>query len=79
LRTYNTQFDQASNLLKAIRELSEEDPKFEMYVMLGIWIDCENAWTDLTPNHDRENVEANTAEVQRSTSMGILKTLAVID
>jgi hypothetical protein len=39
LRTYNVQLQQAPNLLKAIRELKNEDPSFEMYVMLGAWID----------------------------------------
>ena len=35
LRTYNLQLPHAANVLKAIRELKEEDPTFEMYVMLG--------------------------------------------
>ena len=40
LRTYNTQqFAHAANLLKAIRELKDEDAGFEMYVMLGTWIE----------------------------------------
>ena len=45
LRTYNVHLDQASNLLEAIHQLKIEDTDFEMYVMLGIWIDCKNAWT----------------------------------
>ena len=35
LRTYNLQLDHAPNVLRAIRELKQEDPTFEMYVMLG--------------------------------------------
>ncbi|MFT6961414.1 MAG: hypothetical protein ACJAWV_001129, partial [Flammeovirgaceae bacterium] len=45
LRTYNVQLQQAPNILKAITELKKEDSSFEMYVMLGAWIDCKNAWT----------------------------------
>ena len=42
IRTYNVQiqFPHASNVLKAITELKKEDPNFEMYVMLGAWMDC---------------------------------------
>ena len=39
LRTYNLQLDQAPNILKAIKELRMEHSDFEMYVMLGAWID----------------------------------------
>ena len=52
LRTYNLQLPQAPNILKAIKELKQTDPNFEMYVMLGAWIDCENAWTN-NPNHEK--------------------------
>ena len=46
IRTYNTQkYDHTENLLKAIRQLKDEDRNFEMYVMLGVWIDCKDAWT----------------------------------
>ena len=51
LRTYNVQLQQAANLLEAIQQLKEEDSNFEMYVMLGAWMDCENAWTE-SPNHE---------------------------
>jgi exo-beta-1,3-glucanase (GH17 family) len=82
LRTYNTKLKQAANLLKAIHELKKEDPNFEMYVMLGAWIDCENAWTDQAPNHDRESTENNTGEIQRAVDMAkqypdIVKVIAV--
>jgi exo-beta-1,3-glucanase (GH17 family) len=82
LRTYNTKLAHAGNVLKAIRELKKEDPAFEMYVMLGAWIDCENAWTDRPLNHDAEDVEANTAEIQRAVAMAneypdIVKVIAV--
>ena len=82
LRTYNTKLAQVSNLLKAIRELKDENPDFEMYLMLGAWIDCENAWTDQAPNHDKESLEDNTAEIQRAVDMAnqypdIVKVIAV--
>ena len=52
IRTYNLQLDQAPNILKAIRALKSEESGFEMYVMLGAWIDCQGAWTQSQPNHD---------------------------
>ncbi len=64
LRTYNVQLPHAPNLLKAITELKEENPNFEMYVMLGTWIDCQNAWTGLEPNHEIES-EQNAGEIDR--------------
>lgn len=81
LRTYNVQLQQAPNILKAIKELKQEDASFEMYVMLGAWIDCENAWTGKTPNHDKES-EANAAEIERAVALTkaypeIVKVLAV--
>ncbi|HAD11507.1 MAG TPA: glycosyl hydrolase family 17 [Saprospirales bacterium] len=81
LRTYNTKLAEASNLLKAIHALKQEDPKFEMYVMLGAWIDCRKAWTN-HPDHDHEDEEANTAEIQRAVEMArqypdIVKIIAV--
>lgn len=81
LRTYNTKLAEAANLLKAIHELKQENPAFEMYVMLGAWIDCEKAWTD-QPNHDGEDAEANAAEIQRAIDMAnqypdIVKIIAV--
>ena len=81
LRTYNVQLPQASNLLKAIREMKEEDPDFEMYVMLGAWIDCKNAWTDQAPDHNLES-EQNEGEINRAVALAnaypdIVKILAV--
>lgn len=81
LRTYNVQLQQASNILKAIRELKREDSTFEMYVMLGAWIDCQNAWTDQAPNHDVES-EYNAAEIDRAVTLAkaypdIVKIMAV--
>ena len=69
LRTYNTKYAEIKNILQAITELNEEDESFEMYVMLGAWIDCENAWTSKPPVHERENIEANTAEIQRAVEL----------
>ncbi len=81
LRTYNTKLAEASNLLKAIHELKQEDPNFEMYVMLGAWIDCKNAWTD-QPDHEGEDAAANAGEIQRAVDMAnqypdIVKIIAV--
>jgi exo-beta-1,3-glucanase (GH17 family) len=81
LRTYNVQLPHATTLLKAIRELKNEDPNFEMYVMLGAWIDCKNAWTDLEPDHNVES-EQNEGEIERAVALvnqypDIVKILAV--
>ncbi len=81
LRTYNVQLQQAPNLLKAISELKAEDSNFEMYVMLGAWIDCQNAWTDIAPNHDVES-EQNAEEIDRTVALAkaypdIVKVIAV--
>ncbi|TXB61586.1 glycoside hydrolase family 17 protein, partial [Phaeodactylibacter luteus] len=81
LRTYNVQFDEAANLLAAIRELQSEEPGFEMYLMLGAWIDCKNAWSGLPPDHDQES-EQNEGEVARAVALAqeypeIVKIIAV--
>ncbi len=81
LRTYNVNLPHATNVLKAIRELKKEDPNFEMYVMLGAWIDCENAWTP-NPNHDFENVPFNEKEIKKAIELAneykdIVKIIAV--
>ena len=62
VRTYKVHLPEATNLLKAISELKQEDPNFEMYVMLGAWIDCKNAWTDMEPDHEQES-EANANQI----------------
>ena len=81
LRTYNVQLAQASNLLKAIKQLKEEDESFEMYVMLGAWIDCKNAWTDKAPDHNTESLQ-NAGEIKRAVALAnqypdIVKVIAV--
>ena len=82
IRTYNTQqFEQAANLLKAFRQLKIEDPNFEMYLMLGTWIECEGAWS-ASVNHEAENVINNTAEIEAAVKMAqaypeIVKIIAV--
>ncbi len=81
LRTYNVQLPHAANVVKAIHELKQADPAFEMYVMLGAWIDCAGAWTD-APNHAEQDFDANEAEVERAVALAqqypdIIKVLAV--
>lgn len=82
LRTYNVYYDEASNLLKAIRELKEEDPDFEMYLMLGAWIDAKNAWTDLPDRIRDEDGVRNAGEIDRAVALAreypdIVKIIAV--
>ena len=83
LRTYNVQpkLPHASNVLEAIHQLKQEDPTFEMYVMLGAWIDCLNAWTDQEPNHNIESPQ-NEGEIARAAALAnkypdIVKVIAV--
>jgi len=81
LRTYNVQLKHAPNLLEAISELKSEDPNFEMYVMLGAWIDCLNAWTDQPVDHDVESPK-NASEIERAVALvnqypDIVKVIAV--
>ncbi len=81
VRTYKVHLPQAANLLKAISELKQKDPSFEMYVMLGAWIDCKNAWTDQEPDHNEES-EANTWQIEEAVRLAneypdIVKIIAV--
>lgn len=81
IRTYNVHLQEVSNILKAIKSLKDENPKFEMYVMLGAWIDCKNAWTNLEPNHDEES-ERNAIEIKEAVRLAnkypeIVKVIAV--
>ena len=52
-----------------------------MYVMLGAWIECKNAWTDL-PDHNLENFEKNKNEVRAAIRLAtsypeIVKVIAI--
>lgn len=81
LRTYNVQLPHAGNVAEAIFQLKKEDPNFEMYMMLGAWIDCKNAWTDQAPNHDIES-DQNVEEIARAVLIAnqypdIIKIIAV--
>jgi len=81
IRTYNLQLEHAPNVLKAIDALQKEDPTFEMYVMLGAWIDCANAWTD-APDHKAEDEQNNRSEIEKAVQLAnqypeIVKIIAV--
>jgi exo-beta-1,3-glucanase (GH17 family) len=81
VRTYNVHFKEVANLLAAITELKKERRGFEMYVMLGAWIDCKNAWTANAPVHDEES-ERNAAEIAEAVRLAnaypdIVKIIAV--
>lgn len=82
LRTYNTRLPEAGNILKAITELRKNDSTFEMYVMLGAWIDCKNAWTKNQPDHTKENEKANAEEISVAAELAnaypeIIKVISV--
>lgn len=81
IRTYNVHLPQAENILLAISELKKEDASFEMYVMLGAWIDCLNAWTNQVVNHyvesPRNEIEIDKAVELANKFSGIVKVLAV--
>ena len=81
LRTYNVHNKEVSNLSIAIRELKKKDPNFEMYLMLGAWIDCKNAWTSLPPIHNIES-DRNAVEIDEAVRLAneypdIIKIIAV--
>ncbi len=80
LRTYKLHKPHASNVLEAIHQLKTENPGFEMYVVLGAWINCKNAFTD-NPNHNEED-ENNEWEINRAVELAnqypdIVKVIAV--
>ena len=84
IRTYNTQiFPQAERILEAIAELEAEDAGFEMYVMLGAWIQCQGAYEEAGPPvHTVEDEATNRAEIERAIELaeaypGIVKMIAV--
>ncbi len=81
VRTYNVHHLETARLLKAITELKSEQPGFEMYLMLGAWIDCQNAWTNQAPNHELES-DRNAIEIQEAVRLAnlypdIVKIIAV--
>jgi len=82
VRTYNVHLDEAANLLEAIRQMKIDDPGFEMYVMLGAWIDCKNAWTALPDRIRNEESPRNETEINRAVELtrqypDIVKVIAV--
>ena len=81
IRTYNVHFEEVSNLLQVISELKKEHENFEMYVMLGVWIDCKNAWTDKTlirnENSPRNYVEIESAIELTNQYPDIIKIISV--
>ena len=81
IRTYKVHLPHAANVLRAINELKKEDSNFEMYVMLGAWIDCKNAWTDMEPDHNEES-ERNAVEIKETVRLAneypdVVKVIAV--
>ena len=72
LRTYNTsQYPQAERLLQAINTIQHDDPGFEMYVMLGAWIEAKNAWNrgHPGPDHTQGNRKNNTREIETAVRL----------
>jgi len=82
LRTYNVHHEEAANLLEAISQLKKDDPDFEMHVMLGAWIDCKNAFTELPDRIRNEESPQNAVEIDRAIELtqqypDIVKIIAV--
>lgn len=80
IRTYSVHFKEITNLLTAISQLKKEQPGFEMYVMLGAWIDCKNARTS-QPIHTEES-DSNAVEITEAVRLtnaypDIIKIIAV--
>ena len=81
IRTYDLHHPFAENTLKAISELKNSDPDFEMYVMLGAWIQCKDAFKD-EPIHNEEDLEGNKVEIAEAVRLAqdyqdIVKVIAV--
>ena len=88
IRTYNTQNfigldgkSNTQNLLEAIAQLMAEDPNFEMYVMLGIWIEALHSFTNTPVIHDKESA-GNALEMAAGIALAkkysdIVKVIAV--
>ncbi len=68
IRTYNVHHKEIYNLLQAITELHKADGSFEMYVMLGAWIDCKNAWTNVPTIHNEESAR-NAIEIAEAVRL----------
>lgn len=82
LRTYNVHYDETANLLQAIREIKDADSEFEMFVMMGLWIDAKNAWTDLPDRIRDQDSDRNAEEIDRGVELAnaypdIVKFIAV--
>ena len=80
-RTYDLHHPFAENTLKAIREIKQADSDFEMYVMLGAWIQCKDAFTE-NPIHEEEDFEGNKFEITEAVRLAqeypdIVKIIAV--
>ena len=80
-RTYDLHHPFAENTLKAIREIKQVDSDFEMYVMLGAWIQCKDAFTE-NPIHEEEDLEGNKFEITEAVRLAqeypdIVKIIAV--
>jgi exo-beta-1,3-glucanase (GH17 family) len=82
LRTYNTTiFPHSARILQAIRELKQEVASFEMYVMLGTWMQCVNAFME-DVDHTVEDAAFNQREIEAAIRLAneyadIVKIIAV--
>ena len=80
-RTYDLHHPFAENTLKAIREIKQADSDFKMYVMLGAWIQCKDAFTE-NLIHEEEDFEGNKFEITEAVRLAqeypdIVKIIAV--
>jgi exo-beta-1,3-glucanase (GH17 family) len=80
IRTYDVHYE-ISTVLDAIRALKSQDADFEMYVMLGAWINCKDAFSALPPDHTQES-EQNAIEIAEAVRLAnaypdIIKIIAV--
>jgi exo-beta-1,3-glucanase (GH17 family) len=82
LRTYDAkEFPQSARILQAIRELKQANSGFEMYVMLGAWIQCKGAY-GAAPDHSQEDAQWNKREIDGAIELArqypdIVKFIAV--
>ena len=81
IRTYNTTlFPHTKRIIEAIDELKRES-SFEMYVMVGAWISCKDAFSE-SVNHTLEDQIYNKKEIEAAINLAaeypdIVKIIAV--
>ena len=69
IRTYHSKIHlDTERLLEAIDQLRSAEKDFEMYVMLGVWIECKDPWSE-KPDHEMPHHEQNELEISSALEL----------